>query len=180
MIKEEIIHIGKTDKNILGIIMSGSYNTNNFIDGWSDIDLLFVLREIIFKDVKSINNKCLETSQRHSIKIGPSYLTEKEYNSKSCEFVSHKANLIKYNFRFQISKIVFGDIKEVQVDLPKHTKYLLIQLTSFKDRLRYSVRNLHGFELFKEVAKCFQHIILLACLLEDTVNIPSREICLKY
>ncbi len=170
-------------KHILGIIISGSFLSKNFNKNISDIDILFILDKLTFKNEKDIIDKCKIFEKKSNTKIGSSFLSIEEYKNPSCEHTYYKANLIRYNFLHKMSKIIYGDIDEIYVDLPENKEYIIRELNYFKARIRNTIRNTNKLDCLKECIKCLQHVILIACFLassdKEKVSTPSQEICTR-
>lgn len=165
MIEEDLKNIAKKN-HAKALIMSGTYGSDLFVEGWSDIDLLFVLDDLHFSSIKTITKDCKNIQKDKTIKIGTSFLTKEEYLSQNCELIYYKANLMRYNIRFGISKILYSEIKHPKVELPKYKKYLLRETNYFQARIRNAIRDFDDLDCFKEAIKCIQHTMQILFFLE--------------
>jgi 8-oxo-dGTP pyrophosphatase MutT (NUDIX family) len=67
--------------NLFAIISSGSVNKKNFVEGWSDIDVIIVVRKLRFFEKKKISVILTKLSKMYNIKIGIDVITREEFEN---------------------------------------------------------------------------------------------------
>ena len=178
---QQIIQNSKDE--ILGIIISGSYKPEDFIKGWSDIDLFVVLTQIPNESQNQIISVCNEFGKDRDIHVGLSFLSKEEYLSKDPNKTYYKALLMKHGFSTGVTSIVYGNLPVQTVDWGIYKEGLLREINFFKAYLRNGQRDLGGKKLEIRAIKCLNHILYASILFKDPSFLspkPTKEALMEF
>lgn len=179
-----IQEITKTsDNKIAGIIISGSYKPEDFIKGWSDIDLFIVLKQIPDKVQRKIIQICNTFGCDNDVHIGLSFLSLEEYVSNDPQKTYYKALLMKHGFYTGATVILYGNLQPQTVNWKLYKQGLLSEINFFKAFMRNGQRDLEETELEMRSIKCLNHILYASLLFKNpsySYPKPTKEALLKY
>jgi len=116
-------------ENLVSVMLYGSYVSGNFVKGVSDINVLILLKEVKFEQLKTLGIKSRKLFRKYN--ITPLFLTEKGFFN-SCDVFPMEYFDIKDRHR-----VIYGEDKTTSITLTR--KNLRHQI---EDRLRGNIVSL--------------------------------------
>ncbi|KKS31712.1 hypothetical protein A2380_03830 [candidate division WWE3 bacterium RIFOXYB1_FULL_43_24] len=162
------------NNNVLGAVRTGEQNFTDFVEKWSDIDTYVVLESMESDLVSKIIKINRSLSEKYDVHVGLSLLPKNEYYSKNIDINCLKDALMKMNFKFNRSWVIYGNLEPAIVELPNKIPSLVRELNYFKAYLRTSLRDLDGPNLLRACIKANNYILLCALLMEYPQQVDTK------
>lgn len=165
------------DNNILSITLGGSCGKNHIHEGWSDIDLYFVLKEYDIKTIIKYNDLI---DNLNGITVSANFYTLKEVEKN---MVSMKTKIMIYEkYKYDLNPNIYGDnyfkpvtyetirsndINNLPNILQEYKKMIILLKTSNAKLSRYYIKKM---------------LILLKCVLNyhNIFSFGYEEVILKF
>lgn len=176
-IEKDIVEEVKKDlqNNLVSLIVEGSYASNDFVEGYSDYDLLALVKK---EDVSSLSLENLSRKYHLDIKcdirLYQDFLNRIKNNDKSKRFINN-LRLIKIKNQ---SRILFG--KDVRKIIPNIKEIIKRDLSGELQADYYHATNLNpNWNIFKREPRAWVNYIINMSnnlLLRDGLTVKKEEI----
>lgn len=163
--------------NLLNITIGGSAGKNNIHEGWSDIDLYFILKEYNVKDI-AIYNDIFNNAE--DIHLGTTFYSLKEIEK---QMIDTRTKIMVYEkFKYQMNPTIYGEEYYIPVTYETIRQNDVAKLPSILHDFRREISDLKNGRSELKRKQIKKLLILLKCLLNyhNIFSFGYEEVLIKY